>query len=292
MAVRDGTVFWSGPVWTVEEQGVSGNVTVTAQGWLKLLDKRVLRSKTAFNDKTPSEIAFGLLGIANGQGATSITQGSFFVIIENGVTVGEIRRNRTYEQFSSIGGEIAAMSQVENGYDIRVDPVTRVLDLYVKYQRDMTTAVFGFGGDTLQNTSDAGRRIDASELCNRFTAVGKFGSFVAEDGTSQAKYGIFEETGTLSDVANPTVLGAYAGVEVALRSEPRQTYTIEPKQWKSGSNVPRLFLDYDVGDIVYFSIDRGRFSVAKQGVRVFAVTVNIDEQGGEKVTNMQFSPSS
>ena len=44
-----------------------------------------------------------------------------------------------------------------------------------------------------------------------------------------------------------------------------------------------FFDDYDIGDIVYLTAKYGALNIERQAVRVFGVSIDIDNEGNEKI---------
>lgn len=219
-------------------------------------------------------------------------------------------RSKKIDRHAPIGSEIQQLVQIENGCDIEVDPVTRELNIYRKKTRDLTNVVFGYrwGPNNIERLS---RQIDGATVINYMRAIGSatVGSQVADDGSaplppalpntypSQTLYGLLEEVATLSDVRDTNgasaanILAAYAAAEVYVRQQPRQIYSLTPYPHTTGSAVFEPFAEYELGDRVYFSARQGqRVKIDKQAVRVFGIAINIDEEGNERVQQLQLTP--
>ena len=111
-----------------------------------------------------------------------------------------------------------------------------------------------------------------------------------DDAASQILYGPFEEVYALSDVTSQDILWSYAGAEVLLKKDPRQLHIITPGQWTEDNSVPEPFVDYDIGDQVAFTAKSlPRVSIAQQ-VRIFGISVSVDEEENEKLGQMQLYP--
>jgi hypothetical protein len=91
---------------------------------------------------------------------------------------------------------------------------------------------------------------------------------------------ILEEWMTLSDVTQANVLAEFANAEVAYKKHGVITYAIKPA---SMGLVPRMFDDFQLGDQIYFSVNRGRFQVDSQPVRVFSASIDISDDTGDEV---------
>lgn len=280
--VRAGQTVWSGPVWTMSENAAANTLDVSAVGWLQLLNHRLLRvamSRTVYDS---SQFARDLINTANGIWQTGITVGG----MEGGQMI-----TRRYEAWTRVLDALLDLSNVENGFDLEVDPVTKALNIWVKRGVEKPNAHFGFGKEP-RNVENVVRTTDAGQTANWVSTVGKLGSAYAEDVDSQVTYGLFEDRISLSDVSNNDILLAYAGVELALRLSPRTVveFIPMPTDWDAMEvevgRVPRPFEDYYLGDTVYLSVDRGRLQLDKQGVRVFRLPITISDNGDERVTSI------
>jgi len=108
-------------------------------------------------------------------------------------------------------------------------------------------------------------------------------------------YGLIEQSVSLSDAKTSQILATYAGAEVLLRSSPRVIYSMTPLPFTEQigpGRVPEPFVDYTLGDKVYLTARfKGRFSVNKQGIRIFGMTVTPDDNGNEVLGALQVSPT-
>ena len=220
-------------------------------------------------------------------------------------------RNRSYQRYQAIGPAIQEITEYENGCDIWISPEERRLYVYRKRQR-ITSVVFGFdwGPNNLQQFS---RSLDASQVVNFMQATGRPGTTPQYADTrnpaftgwrvgaagaydpnpnTQTQYGIFEEVVNLSDVANDTVLSTYAAAEIYVRYRPRIIYSMTPFPFTTGGSIPEPFVDYNIGDQVLLTASmEPRIQIQNQGVRVFGISVSIDEEGNEQLAALQTSPT-
>lgn len=305
IAYRNAVPMWSGPIWTMEESLPENRMTINAAGWFELLHRRVLRQDVAYGPLVggvPSEITGGaivfdaavgtpgtagyypggLLTQANAQRSTWITAGS---------NDDQMLRKITFERGQNIGEAITSLTDIEAGFDFKIDPLTRVMtitnwDAYNDLREEVTFG-YNWGPSNLQSF---GRVFDSSTMLNRMTAMGSYGGGLAEDIDSQNDYQLFEEITSLSEVVDPNVLLGYAGAEVVLRRTPRVVYSIAPFPWVPG-RTPEPFADYNVGDMVSFTAKHEpRVSIQNQAVRIFGMSVNITNEGNEKISSLQITP--
>ena len=319
---------WSGPIWTIEEQIHDQSMTVNCIGWQDaMLGKRLLRMDKNYSATDDGEIIRLLLAEANKLTLPDIA--NYAVPVPNGwanqatpthigwggtipnegiggaTAYQTANRNKTYQRFQPIGPAIQELTEYENGCDIHITPEERKLYVYRKRMK-VTDQVFGFnwGPNNLQQFS---RQIDASQVVNLMQTMGKPGttsqyadtrdpaftgwpSETAPD--TQQQYGLMEEVANLSDVADAGVLAVYGAGEIYVRYRPRVIYSMTPFPYTEDGSVPEPFVDYTVGDQVFLTAKLDpRIEIENQGVRVFGMSVQIDEEGNERLSALQTSPT-
>ena len=322
-------LIWSGFINTLDEDITGNRITVSAVGWLERLAKRLLRRQKIYANQDDGDIIFDLLAEMNLTSAPSATPQSDqpmpdpypIRVVPNSVpntptwlqqgqklpnegidgptpyldlttitpTAG---RNKSYEAWVPVGPEITGLTEIENGCDIYVTPDSRALNIYRKRMRILPEVIFGYNWGP-NNIAQLGRQHDGSTIVNWLVARHQLHPpRFQDDLDSQGLYGIIEEQVSLPEVANPGILQYYASAEVALRAFPRIVYTITPFPYAGNEGrVPEPFVDYDVGDIVYFSANwPPRVDIRNQGIRIFGISMTIDEEGNERPGPLQVSP--
>lgn len=280
----NGTAIWSGPVWTVEET-TPNSLQIGCVGWFQTLEKRISKPSwvspsgpLVYTSVDAGFIAHDLLNKTNND--TSISPTYMTVGTRDTTQI----RTRTYQPYVNILDEIYSLSQIESGYDFYVDPTTRALNIYSKLQTAHSDILFEYSG----NTISVSRNTDSSKMCNRMIAYGPGGTAQADDQVSQAKYGLFEEAVSLSDVTDIEILQAYANGEVAVRSRPLPMHSFTPRESSSSfPSDPLIFKDFTVGDIVYLKAAKGRMQIPKQAVRIFGATIDFSDNGAAKISSLQ-----
>lgn len=284
---RLGTYVWSGPVWTTSES-TPDLLNVDCVGWLQTLEKRVTKpawgSPLQYVGIDAADISYDLLARSNGDNSFGLN----YVI--PGVRETTQARTRVVSAFSGVLGEITNLSELEAGYDMLVDPRTRMLNMYNELGSIKSQALFEYGGAA----TSVSRNCDVSRLCNRMIAYSAAGYAQADDIVSQQTYGLFEEAVSLSDVKDITILQAYANGEIAVRSTPLRFHNFGPRPYSSANpSDPRIFEDFNVADIVYLKVDRGRLEIPKQAVRIFGATIGFDDDTGrERLSSLQTTATS
>lgn len=276
---KNDILVWSGPIWTVEEGLPENSISVNAVGWFEFLMKRYTLEQEVFPAGSNwGDIAFGFLQIANDQQDTYITEGS-------NDSTNEFTTERKYERFVSIGQEISNLSELESGFDFEVDPETRELNIYAQQMVDQENLLFGYNFGP-NNVKSVKRTNSAEEMANDIYAIGAFLTAHSEDEDYQELYRMFTRVDSLSDVADQVVLAAYVNAEVEVNKGPRILIRFTP--FPAGeSNVPSLFEDYNLGDKVYLTAKYGNIQIENQAIRVFGLSVSIDENGNESVSEIQ-----
>lgn len=327
---RNGQLKWSGPIWTINETvgDSQGDVQVQAVGWFQLLMYRLLKCGTYLSNpmvgpaststaianyyylQDPVSIAVDMVQRTNYEYPTGVSVGSTPGNPNN------VQWSVTVNQLQNIGQMIQQLSNIESGFDFRVDPVTLALNFYygtVKsgytiYGRgnDRPNAIFRFGS----NLSTLSRLIDPSKLTTQETVIGQYGQSQYPDAPQStgrgdtldpaiAKYGSWQAMSSLSNIVSPTITAAYATEEVLFLNAPQVIYSFNPIQYhqalEDGASVPQPLEDYDIGDFVYLGSNYGRMVVPPPGsgivgylpVRVYSFQLAIDNEGNERVTNVQ-----
>lgn len=277
LAYRDNILIWSGPVWTISESLPDNKIGVTAVGWFEILNHRLISADVTYTATDAGSIASSLLADANGQSPTLITLGS--------VETSQIR-TRSYKKYQNIGQEIKGLSDIEAGYDLDINPSTRKLNIYAE-RKTITNVVFEYQS----NLSSISRSIDGSTLTNKIWVLGKGLTGTATDFSSVDNYGLYEENTSLSEISDSTIIGAFCNAEIAIKKTPREIVNFTPFPWTETNNVPRIFEDYTIGDVVYVTAKYGTVQIERKACRVFGATINITNEGNEKISQIQSTPS-
>jgi hypothetical protein len=285
---HNGVAIWSGGVTRIAHSGVAGSTSVTATGWIEELDHRYVRKseEQALTFPSPGTVG-GLIGKAlvdqaNAQtdtdGATRPLRASF------GIATDTQTRIRAYKQGDSYGASFKELSEVENGFDFDVDPLTR--RIYIRppdAYADLTSVQFGYGLPP-HNLEDFDVE-DGDPLANRVTAVGSNGVPIAvDDATAITAAGVMlEEWSSISDVNGDTV-AAFANAELVYKRYGSTVYKLKPASF---GDLPRPYSDFQWGDLGYLSIDCGAVQVRSHPVRIFAGQIDISDNGDEIISELQ-----
>jgi hypothetical protein len=131
--------------------------------------------------------------------------------------------------------------------------------------------------------------IDGTRIANRFNAVGSAGQVINRDDAAAINDAtvMLEEWASLSDVNDNGIIAAYAEAELVYKRYGVTTYSIKPSTY---GTVPRLHDDFELGDKVYFTAERGRMRIGRQAVRIFTATLSFDAAGNEVFDELGMSP--
>lgn len=326
LAYRNDLLAWTGPCWTDTAMMPSDGspAQINFLGWFELLNHFLLKCNGTGAQGSTTGIATALqvtypaidqCAIAADLVGRAVFDAQFHgapMYVQMGSQPAATQpRNITYQAYANIGQSIAQLSQIESGFDFRVDPTTRLFNIYydpIWPQGGPYTvngrgqirpqAIFGYHWGR-QNVAKLTRTRDASTLENDVFAIGQLGG-VGEgyEPGSQSLYGMFESQTSLSDVIQEPVLQAYAQAEATTNSMPRVIYTFDQqplgKTPDGKFTALQPFVDFDIGDFVSLRSDYGILVPdpvsnvqGHQPVRVFAFTVNVSDEGVESVTNIQ-----
>lgn len=287
--IVDDVTYWSGPVWRREGGATTRKLAVSCVGWKQAQDKRTLHAARSYAAQYDHDVIEDLLDVVNAQDPVHPLRLDY---------AGEIgsdfqQRTRTYQVYQKLGAAINELENVEAGCDVIVDPDTK--EVYAQAWdawTDHPDMIF-------EALVDPQFSEDAEHFSNSFTATGTTGTAAGffDDEDSINEYGRCDEVVALSDVADSTLLAAYAAEEVTVQSRgaidpvarPLLAYNTLPS---GASSDPQIFRDFNIGEGVRFSADFGLFAVDKQAVRVFALGLSFNENDDIKITEMQTSASS
>ncbi len=320
MARRKGSTgwqtIWSGEIQPIDEDASNNRMTVSAVGWWDILYHRFIRQKKIFTNTDDGAIIMALLTEMNTtpapDGYAILTPGSSNPNTPTWLLPGGTKNNEWtnsggtayvtalrdmngIEPYTMVGTIIDQLVNLENGCDLELDPETRTLYAFRRKERVLPNVLFGFNWGP-HNLQQFGRNIDGTTTVNYFLATGlpQHAPRYQDVGLSQYAFRLREETIALSDYKDESTLQAYAAAEIALRAGPRITYSITPFPFggeQAEGRVPEPFVDYRLGDTIYFSAKwPPRINIQKQAARIFGITVNIDENGNERISPLSIYP--
>jgi hypothetical protein len=305
--------FWSGYVLPIDESVTSNSMNVSCVGWQQRLGKRMLRRQKTYNNMDDGAIVGDLIAEMN---LTAAPDGYTVPIVAGSnpntptwLTWGGTQpnegaggatayvtasRNKTMPIYANTLTQIDELVNIENGGDIVCDPLTRAITWHRKYRRVKDDVVLGFRWGP-HNVSDFGRNIEADAQVNYIVCTGAPGVVpqYAHNVPQQSDIGLIEESLAVSDMKDVGMLLAYAGSEIIVRAGGHVTYAVTPFAVKPDrqGNVPEPFVDYRPGDQVRLTaIHPPRVDIRGQAIRVFGMSITIDEQGLARLGALQVAP--
>lgn len=323
LAIRNGKLVWSGPVFNTDDELPDDTCQCTALGWFEILNHRLLMTGVLAPSTMPSTdatsltyaqvdqgaIAVDLLVRTNSQWPSLINPGS----IASSGTFG--LRTLTVQQFQNIGQQIQQLSTFDFGYDFDIDPASRELNIYFGNVKANTT-IYGRGQDQPKvifgfrwgpsNLLKIGRVTDGTKTADQVFTLGQYGvGFVPDlsmgptaqilrNGLLQDQVSLSQVPGAVGGTPIPQAafLTAYAAAEVSVRGDPQQIFNLTPRPFTGDKSVPEPLVDYGLGDIVYFGSNYGRIKIPASGttpqaMRIFGMTFSPDDQGVERLDSFQ-----
>ena len=304
---------WSGYVMPIDETVEANRMTVSCVGWLNRLAKRLIRREMLFNSIDDGEIVRQLLAEVNlatapdgynvptpagstpntptwlSWGGTQPNEG-----VGGATAYVTTPRNKTVAQYTSVLSVIEELNNIENGGDIVVDPLTRAVTWHRRYRRVNDNAVFGFQWGP-QNARAFSRNIETDSQINYIVVNGAPGTTpqYMDDKPQQSEIGLLEENVALSDVKDNTVLLAYAGAEIIVRSNGHITYGITPfpVSEHERTTVVEPFIDFRLGDQCRLTaVHPPRVNIRGQAIRLFGFSIDIDDNGLSTLGPLQVAP--
>lgn len=281
-----------------------GSVQATfADGFWPLLRRLCGRSTTGYSNGTAlapvtaAATISDVINTANAESPLGVRLGTVVAGLANTYT-GPV-------YFKPIGELVAELAAVLDGPDWRVEPIDAVASTNpsLAYYGELTVQpVIGTThleqpfeyGDGRLNVKSYKRTVSLEGSANRlfnlpagFPDQATAGVLSSSDAASQSLRGLLEAvvTGELTvDLLRQALLDHH----LAVRKGARQVITFDPVNDLSGERLPRLRVDYDVGDVVPFRASVARLDAT--GVleldkridvltRIYQVAVEVDERG-------------
>ena len=319
--------IWSGYVLPIDEDWEAGTLSISCVGWMQRLEKRMARKLMKFNSMDDGAIIGDLLRVvANGGPPTPAEEWPVGVNQYTAVDGYQVRwpsgsipnvaswmkwggvqpnegvggstqyvpQARTFqvEHGSFLLPAIEQLIDLENGCDVHVNPLSRILTCHRKYRRVRSDVIVAFNWGP-NNMAKFTRNNDADRIVNYIEAAGEPGTTTqyAHSETSMDLIGPIEEYHMLSGVQSNEVLRAFAGAEILVRSQGVITYGVTPFVYSPDTTVPEPFVDYRAGDQIYVTAKHeSRGHIHNQAVRVFGFNVSFSDGGTEQVGTLELSP--
>lgn len=287
----DQVPIWSGGLTSIIKSAKAGTIACVATGWQEELSRRQVRKseESTLVFATPGvvggEIVHALVDAVNAQ---TNTDGRVEPLrIRFGAAGDTQARIRSYHVGDNYGALVDELISVENGLDLYVDPLSRLISTRDPADfLDRKNVRFGWGDGTAGNLDDVVEVDDGLSIGNRQSVVGPNGLVVAvDDQEAIDRAGVMLEDWTsISDVASTPTIAAFANAELVYKRYGTVTYSLTPKPYSD--DMPRPYKEFFLGEQGYFSVNRGAFQVEDQAIRFFSLSIDIDDNGNGVVSEI------
>jgi len=239
-----GLPAWAGTI-DVPRGRTFGTTDVTAYTGEKLLDSRYTIINAVYDAIRPGAIFQDLIMQVNAIHATSITLGEIYA--------GGSARDEEYH-YHNLYDAIVDLARL-SGHDFAVLPnittasIEFIAGWYERRGRDLRTKIHLIHGVNVS----AGALDEQGTIANHIIVVGEGQDWdadrptaIADDLESQDRYGYREHVVILTDIGDIPTLQATADALLVEMAYPRNRITLS-----ATNQVPALYSEYDVGDIVW-----------------------------------------
>lgn len=266
---RDSTgsyqTVWAGYIHAISSPISEGDdiMTVYARGYLGLLEKRVIVSRT-FTATDAGQIAKTLI-----QESQALTNGNL------GITYGTIEatqtRDRTYQN-QYLMQEIMRLSDVLGGFDFQITVGKQFVVYKQKGGYKFNTVIFRQS----YNVASGDYSEDFADGCNRAYVLGAgYGDAMAtatvDDTTLQGQYYLMEELLNEKTVSVTSTLQAHGAELILQKGVARREYVI----YQIPTTYPTI-LDVETGDWIRLAINKGRLQIYDV-VRIKAIETTVEQ---------------
>ena len=220
VVVRNKSVVWTGPVLITDEQDDPGELIVQGEGLMSYLRRMRITSTLTFAAGVDDQFDIGRALISHHQSKT----GGNFGIDTTSVSTSGRTRDRTYHgyELKNVFTALIQLAEVDDGFDLNINPDTRSLDLYYPRRgQRRTDIVFDE-----RNIRKFRRRRDYTRQTSEMWGVGSgegddMLTATLQDSTALSRYGLTQDAVTHKDVTEPdTLIGHTAAALTASSSIP------------------------------------------------------------------------
>ncbi len=282
---RSGTLVWGGELKYARADlgGDNEQVTLTAKGFLDLLDRRIVGTATiprVFANTDLSTIARTLITETQ-----ALTNGNFGITLGTNPTSRIANRTYSYENLKEAIHDLTNETW-DDAIDVEMTPDKVFNCYYPQKGRVLAEAVFEWG----INIASCWQILDATQMSNQVIALGSGegnGMTVATrdaDIYLQQTYKLRQGVIAHKSVSEVATLNSHADKELSEKSAQQQFIGVTTK-----GDLSPTFGSYAIGDYVHVKIDRGLIS-ADSLFRIHGISVNITDNDEETIT-LIFNPN-
>lgn len=283
------TLVFYGPAWVDEIQTGSGSgvdsILVTAMDPLIYLSRRY--TTAAYTATDQGTILKNIIDTTNtSDGETGIRTSSGNITASTSVDF-----DKTTEK-PTVLDVVQQFSDQLDGCETWVSPIEyaggKISDLYIAPKRGSIKdgVVFGYGDATVANCTSMGRTRNADKMVNDHTGFTDLYSSTKTNTTSINSYRRLVLDQSYTNEKSKTLLANRVQGYLSKHDTPDDVaeYTIT-----TGPRAPKLFDSFTIGDTVWLDFNKGISFQVQQ--RVYACTVDIDDQGLETYSSIELRPS-
>lgn len=276
---QDDDLVWAGEIQTLSVQNQT--VTLNCVGLLGYTYRMGITSNLTYTGVDQFTIAKGLVDHWQ-----ALLHGNFG-IDTSGIGLSGITRDRTYlrNELHNVGQRLADLGKVDDGFDLRVDPLTRDLVLdYPESGTDLSASVF-LDERNIDSASVA-MSVSPDDIVSNVYATG---TSTNTGGTNTTLYAAWELSGVRSSFGRSWGSKSFDGVSVQGTLDDHATaYLVARSQqlFQPGVTIiPRpgaQIGDFHAGDTISYSYDAG-LGLQSNTFRVAKVKVDINEEGRQRL---------
>ena len=293
-------LLFNGPIVTLEATSDTGGPTVlvNASDPTFFFAKRVVGQYATWTSPYTGLLFSGvdkvavmqsLLGTANGYGETGVD--------DNGTACGTnvVYIAGPYKRLDEVMQELG---DTADGFEWICEPQEYASGKIGKWTAAATlgssklTAAFEYGPGTRANIAEFNYQKNWTDMANSvynlpqsLPATSPDIRTGTPDSTSITNHGLYQEIVDATDLTNDTLRDALCNAHIAVRGNPRQIVTFAPVvNPAQDSSVPLYGYDYGVGDTVPVRIAPEGVDLVSGGVRVYRMTIELDNDGRAKYT--------
>ena len=284
LVYRNSRLVWAGRVWSISDnvQGDTGEVTIVAKEILHVLSEKRFIDDVTYTSTDAGQIAWNMIDYTQ-----SLSGGDL------GITEGTIEatknRDRTFleNEDESIGEEIIALTEVQDGFDFVITPTLQlntqgVFNVFVKKGKELTDETLEYGEGTRGNITAFTRRRSLSDVGNSIKAFGDgIGNQMKiseqSDTTLISATTLLEKQVSFKSVKVQDTLDDHALEDLRISKVEQPVYDL------TVSNKDNFLGRFDVGDSIRVMVNLGYLNV-NTPMRIYAISLSVSDEGQEDIT--------
>lgn len=280
---RNNTLVWGGELVTSKSDLPSGDIQITAKGFLDLLSKKFIGSAASPRVFTNTDLSTIMSTIISE--VQTGTNASFGLVF--GVLATSRNADRSYE-YKNAKEAIEGLSNlnIKNGIDFEFDAQKQFSTFYPKKGRDRNDIVFEYGNNVISFSES----LDASDMANQIIVLGEGQGTELITSTRnapsgiQSGYKIRQKVVSFKDVNSTATLDDHGDQELSNNQTQKQIISLKTK----GNLEPGLG-SYAIGDSVRVIVKYGYMNIDSL-FRIYGIRVRITDEDDEDI-ELVFNPT-